>query len=75
MINLSRNLGLITGASAMGALFAFGAGSTHLTQVPPAAVAAGMRFTFAVAAGLSLVSFAITVGSHVILGKTEESEK
>jgi len=75
MLNLSRNLGLITGASAMGALFAFGAGTTHLTQVPPADVAAGMRFTFAIAAGLSIVSLAIAVGSHVIAGQTEESEK
>jgi EmrB/QacA subfamily drug resistance transporter len=66
MLNLSRNLGLVTGASVMGALFAFAAGSVHLTQVPPAAIAAGMRFTFAVAAGLSLVSIAIAVGSNVI---------
>lgn len=66
MLNLSRNLGLITGASVMGALFAFAAGSIQFTQVPPADVATGMRLTFAVAAGLSLVSFALATGSHVI---------
>jgi EmrB/QacA subfamily drug resistance transporter len=66
MLNLSRNLGLITGASAMGALFAFAAGTTRLAQVPPAAVASGMRFTFAVAAGLSIVAIIIVVASRLI---------
>lgn len=50
MLNLSRNLGLVTGASVMGALFALGAASTDLLTAPPDAVAAGMRTTFGVAA-------------------------
>ncbi|MCX6849832.1 MAG: MFS transporter [Verrucomicrobia bacterium] len=75
MLNLSRNLGLITGASVMGALFAFAAGSTHLTQVPPADVAAGMRLTFAVAVGLSLVSFALATGSHVMARRRQEGAR
>lgn len=75
MLNLSRNLGLITGASVMGALFAFAAGSIHLTQVPPADVAAGMRFTFAVSAILSLVSFALATGSHVIARRRQEGSR
>lgn len=72
MLNLSRNLGLITGASAMGALFAFAAGSIHFTQVRPSDIAAGMRFSFAVAAGLSLVSFALATGSHAIERRRQE---
>lgn len=52
LLNLSRNLGLIAGASLMGALFAFGSGASHEPTASPAAVAAGMRLTFAVAAGL-----------------------
>jgi EmrB/QacA subfamily drug resistance transporter len=75
MLNLSRNLGLITGASVMGALFAFAAGTTHITLVPPADVAAGMRFTFAVAAGLSLVSLALAVGSDVITRRRLEASR
>jgi MFS family permease len=50
MLNLARNLGLITGASVMGALFALGSASTNLLTARPDAVAAGMRTTFGVAA-------------------------
>ena len=46
LLNLSRNLGLITGASAMGAVFAAAA---DITTAPADAVARGMRVTFAVA--------------------------
>ena len=52
MLNLSRNLGLITGASVMGAVFAFAAGAADTTTAHPDAVAAGMRITFLVAAAL-----------------------
>lgn len=50
ILNLSRNLGLVTGASVMGALFAFGVGSSSMIEVGSKAVAEGMRFTFSVAA-------------------------
>jgi EmrB/QacA subfamily drug resistance transporter len=60
MLNLSRNLGLITGASVMGAVFAHGAGTGHITAASPAAVAAGMRITFATAAGLMAVALALS---------------
>ena len=50
MLNLSRNLGLITGASVMGAVFALASATTDITTARPDAVAAGMRVTFAVAA-------------------------
>lgn len=58
MLNLSRNLGLITGASAMGAVFAWGAGSADIVNAEPAALAAGAHTTFraaAILAGFSLV--------------------
>ena len=35
LLNLSRNLGLITGASAMGAVFALASATTDLTTAPP----------------------------------------
>jgi predicted MFS family arabinose efflux permease len=56
MLNLSRNLGLITGASLMGYVFALASASSNLTEAAPAAVATGMRTTFAVAGMLVLVT-------------------
>jgi EmrB/QacA subfamily drug resistance transporter len=66
MLNLSRNLGLITGASAMGAVFALGAATTDIATAHPEAVAAGMRFAFAAAAGLMGAALAIAVGSRAL---------
>ncbi|WP_411877894.1 MFS transporter [Polaromonas sp. YR568] len=64
LLNLSRNLGLITGASAMGAVFAFASSASDITTASPAAVAAGMRITFAVAAALVVIALAIALGSR-----------
>lgn len=63
MLNLSRNLGLITGASVMGAVFALGAATSNIMTARPEAAAAGMRITFAVAGGLIIVAIAIAVAS------------
>jgi hypothetical protein len=65
LLNLSRNLGLITGASAMGALFAFSSGASDIAAAAPPALAAGMRSTFAVAALLAFAAlpFALAAGS------------
>jgi EmrB/QacA subfamily drug resistance transporter len=59
MLNLSRNLGLITGASVMGAVFALASRASDITAAPPTAVAIGMRITFAVAAGLIAIALVI----------------
>ena len=66
MLNLSRNLGLITGASVMGTVFALGSATTNLMTARPEAVAAGMRITFAVAAALIVVALTIAVGSRAL---------
>jgi len=63
LLNLSRNLGLITGASVMGTVFAFGSAATDITTAPPEAIATGMRITFAVAAALIVVALAIASAS------------
>jgi EmrB/QacA subfamily drug resistance transporter len=63
MLNLSRNLGLITGASAMGAVFAVASRAGDFTMADPEAVAIGMRVTFAVAAALVAVALATSLGS------------
>jgi MFS family permease len=59
MLNLSRNLGLITGASVMGAVFSLAAGTGDVTTAPSGSVATAMRITFLVAAALSLAALAI----------------
>jgi Na+/melibiose symporter-like transporter len=70
MLNLSRNLGLITGASVMGAVFAFGSATTDIATAHPEAVASGMRLTFAVAAALIGVALAIAAGVCRRTGRT-----
>lgn len=57
LLALARNLGLVTGASLMGALFALGAGGIALLGLAPGS-ASGLQLTFAVAAaaaGIALV--------------------
>lgn len=60
LLNLSRNLGLITGASALGAVFAIGAGVEEVATAQPEAIAAGLRTTFAAATALMAVALAMT---------------
>ena len=62
LLNLARNLGLITGASVMGAVFAFASTATDISTARPEAIASGMRITFAVAAMLSVIALAIAIG-------------
>jgi MFS family permease len=64
LLNLSRNLGLITGASVMGAVFAAASSTIDITTARPDAVATGMRVTFAVAAILIAVALAIALGTY-----------
>jgi EmrB/QacA subfamily drug resistance transporter len=65
LLNLSRNLGLITGASLMGAVFALGSAASSSLTAQAQAVVTGMRLTFAVAAGLIVVTLAIAAVSQV----------
>jgi EmrB/QacA subfamily drug resistance transporter len=64
MLNLSRNLGLVTGASAMGAVFAWASGAADITAAAPQAVAAGMRTTFLAAAALAAGAWVVTLASR-----------
>lgn len=50
LLNLSRNLGLITGASVMGAVFAFGTRTEDVAQASAPEVARGMHLSFLAAA-------------------------
>jgi EmrB/QacA subfamily drug resistance transporter len=69
MLNLSRNLGLVTGASVMGAVFAFASASSDITTAAPASVASGMRITFAVAAGLVVIALAVTIANRIVAAR------
>jgi MFS family permease len=65
MLSLSRNLGLVTGASVMGAVFALASGTSDIAAARPTDVATGMRTTFAVAATLIIVALVIAIKSQV----------
>jgi MFS family permease len=62
MLNLSRNLGLITGASVMGAVFSAATGG--LTAAIPESISRGLHTTFALAAGLVMTAIAIALTTH-----------
>jgi MFS family permease len=66
MLSLSRNLGLVTGASLMGAIFAAASttGVHDVAAAEPDAVAVGMRITFAVATVLVVVALATAIHRH-----------
>ena len=66
LLTLSRNLGLVTGASMMGAVFAFASGASDFATAGPQAEATGMRATFGVAAGLVLVALGIALASRAL---------
>ncbi|MGK9260826.1 MFS transporter [Sinorhizobium meliloti] len=67
MLNLSRNLGLVTGASVMGVVFAFASAAPEIAAASPVAVAAGMRITFTVAGVLVMAALVIALRSRALL--------
>ena len=68
LLNLFRNLGLVTGASVMGAVFAHASSATDLAAASAELVAGGMRVTFGVAALLIGVAIALAAGSGTAAG-------
>lgn len=61
ILGLSRNLGLIVGASVMGWIFAQGVGVGDLGLASPLAIIGGMQMTFAIAGGLMLAATSLTL--------------
>jgi EmrB/QacA subfamily drug resistance transporter len=59
VLNLSRNLGLITGASVMGALFAYAVGTSNFNLAQAQDISRGMNITF-IAAGI-LITIAVII--------------
>ncbi|HVI92069.1 MAG TPA: MFS transporter [Dongiaceae bacterium] len=69
MLSLSRNLGLITGAAVMGAIFAAAAAVADITTAQPEAVATGMRITFTVTALLIVGAIVIATISRTAIAR------
>lgn len=67
MLNLSRNLGLITGATLMGAIFAYSSASSDIRSAAPASIATGMQITFIVAGVMLVVALGIAVAGRLML--------
>lgn len=73
LLNLSRNLGLITGASFMGAVFAFASASKDINVAAPGAIADGMRMTFMVAGVMVLGALVIAGIGRVLVRRGLDS--
>ena len=58
LLGLARNLGLITGAAVMGAVFALATGGP--TQAPAEVIGRGLHITFAVATALMLMALILS---------------
>ncbi|MGH8388993.1 MAG: MFS transporter [Pseudomonas sp.] len=72
LLNLSRNLGLITGASVLGAVFGITSASADISTAQPEAIASGMRMTFTVALALMGVACLIALGGRALVTKQEQ---
>jgi MFS family permease len=69
LLNLSRNLGLITGASVMGAVFAHASATMEIAHGDPDPVATGMRVTFALGGVLIALALAIAAASRALASR------
>ena len=74
ILNLSRNLGLITGASVMGAVFALAIGHQEVAMAQPVSVANAMKVTYLLAGALVFVSFIFAVVNNLLHRKNTVEE-
>lgn len=66
LLSLSRNLGLVAGASFMGAVFAFGAGTADFAHADASAIVAGMRLAFILAGALMVAALGIAAWEAMV---------
>ncbi|OWU67254.1 MFS transporter [Marinibacterium profundimaris] len=64
LLGLSRNLGLMTGASAMSTLFVAVMGTGDAAEAPVADVSRAFSMTFSAAAALALIALCLALWSH-----------
>ncbi|MBX3610462.1 MAG: MFS transporter [Hydrogenophaga sp.] len=75
LLNLSRNLGLITGASAMGTVFQLGARTVSLADASAPALTAGLRWSFAAATLAVLLAAAATLMARTQAASSASSQR
>jgi len=66
LLSLSRNIGLITGASFMGAVFAFGVGTHDLIHAGAGAIAEGMQLAFLLGGTMMMVAMAVALRYRIL---------
>ncbi|WP_288940127.1 MFS transporter [uncultured Roseovarius sp.] len=71
LLGLSRNLGLMTGASVMSTLFVTVLGTGNVEQAMPTDVAHAFSMTFVAASGLALITLGLAAYSHA--GRSREA--
>jgi MFS family permease len=64
LLGLSRNLGFMTGASVMGAVFAAAAGTRDIAHALPDTIGKAFSVTFVLAAGLMALSILVARAGH-----------
>ena len=62
LLGLSRNIGLIAGASAMGAVFSIAVGTEDFTRATTSAIATGMCLTFLLSCAMMAVAILVAFG-------------
>jgi hypothetical protein len=75
LLSLSRNLGLITGAAAMGAVFAVASSAADVAVADPAAVARGLHAAFGVAAGLVGIALVVAAIGHSLVRRSSSGSE
>lgn len=75
LLGLSRNLGLITGASVMGMVFALGVGVSDITSAGPDAIDTGMRITFGVATALIIGAVSLALVGNLRLQPADQDPR
>lgn len=70
LLGFTRNLGLIAGVWAMGAVFAWAAGPTNVTEARPDVIASAVLITFRIAALLIGVAIAVVLFGRAVRRST-----
>ena len=71
LLSLSRNIGLVLGASAMGAIFAASVGTSEIKAASPTSIAGGLQLTF----GLCSALMAVAIWLHASQAKRTNAPK
>ncbi|MCT9094136.1 MFS transporter [Streptomyces sp. ASQP_92] len=70
VLQLSRNLGLVTGTAVMGTVFALASGVSDVAVAGVGVVGFAMRVTFGVGAGVVLLALAVGLGAGPLRGSS-----